>query len=192
MFTLTTEEQRKIKDYFEERVDKSSRDAMIAFLVGHPRYHTMNSWNQSTSYAHCIKLQRGLGLPIDVDDVKYDMIFCPVWTDHMGTLMSDFDTAHSHEWQVGINGRSDGYIVLYQGGVNHERPFCWSGRSIDQGEDFYEWDVESLIDRVNLVQDFDMLVSDIVMEFGAFCQNYDVVDETIMVPKTIQVLQEKP
>ena len=191
MFTLTTEEQRKIKDYFEEQVDKSSRDDMMAFLVGHPRYHTMNSWNQSTSYAHCIKLQRGLGLPKDIFDTMYGVVFCPYWTDHMGTLMSDFDIAHKHEWQVGTNGRSSGYMVLYQGGIKNGRPFCQPGRSTDQNEDFYEWDIESLRDRVLLVQDFDMLVSDIVMEFGAFCQNYDVVDKTIMVPKTIRVLQDK-
>ena len=41
--------------YYKE-VDKRYREAMTAFLKKHFRYHTMNSWNRSTSYANNIKL----------------------------------------------------------------------------------------------------------------------------------------
>ena len=40
---------------FYKKVDMRSREAMVAYLSGHFRYNTMNSWNQSTSYAHNVK-----------------------------------------------------------------------------------------------------------------------------------------
>jgi hypothetical protein len=41
---------------------------------------------------------------------------------HVNNLMVKFGRNHKHEWQVGFNGRSNGYIVLYSGGVNMEHP----------------------------------------------------------------------
>ena len=35
-----------------------TRKQMIDFLSDHFRYHTMNSWNNATSYARCVKLNR--------------------------------------------------------------------------------------------------------------------------------------
>lgn len=187
---LITKEQRIIKDHFEKRVNKASQKSMIDFLTDHFRYHTMNSWNQSTSYAHNIKLSH-LPLPNDIGETAWSMLDCQEWQDHMSDLMHNFDMAHNHEWQVGINGRSNGYIVLYQGGIKNNQPFVQSGRSLDQGEDFQDWDIDDLQDRVDIVHDFDMLVRDIVMDFGAFCRSYDVVNQVISVPKTIKCLREK-
>ena len=64
------------------------------------------------------------------------------------------------------------------------------GRGIDQGEDFLDWDIESLRDRTKLVQSFDQLCDDIVAELVRICTHYDVVEEEICVSKTIKVLQE--
>jgi len=191
MNPLTTEEQRTIKDHFEKRVNKASRQSMIDFLTNHFRYHTMNSWNQSTSYAHNIKLFR-LPLPNDIKETMYDMLDCPEWHRHMNNLMHDFDEAHNHRWQVGTNGRSGGYIVLYQGGIKKGgSPFVLPGKSLDQNEDFHNWDMDDLKSHVEIVQNFDRLVSDIIMDFGAFCRTYKVVDEEILVPKIVKVLREK-
>ena len=52
---------------YYKQVDKRSRTALIAFLKGHFRYHTMNSGNQSTSYANCIKLHQ-VDKPSDIDE----------------------------------------------------------------------------------------------------------------------------
>jgi hypothetical protein len=46
---------------FYRPVDLRSRAAMTAYLKNHFRYHTMNSWNRSTSYACNLKVNR-LGL----------------------------------------------------------------------------------------------------------------------------------
>lgn len=191
METLTTQEQRKIKDHFEQRVNKQSRKAMIDFLTGHFRYHTMNSWNRCTSYAHCIKLHM-LRLPLDIKETMYDMVFCDEWSDRMSSIMQTFDHEYDNYWQVRTNGRSGGYIVLYSGGANKNGIISLKpGKSIDQDEDFFDWDKEDLLARVNMISDFDRLVSDIVIDFAAFCRTYDVVDKKIMVPKTVQVLKEK-
>lgn len=189
MKTLTTEEQRKIKDHFEERINRASRKDMISFLKDHFRYHTMNSWNINTSYAHCIKINR-IDLPNDIDETKWDMLNCQEWNNHMYDLVNSFNDAHNYSWQVGTNGRSGGYLVLYQGGIKDGKIICYPGRSTDQNENFDDWEMDEIKARVNIIRDFDMLVSDIVIKFASFCRTYSVVDEIVMVPKTIQVLKE--
>ncbi len=190
MKTLTTEEQRKIKDHFEKRVDRQSRKYMTDFLINHFRYHTMSSWNRSTSYAHCIKLHH-LSLPNDILNTAYNMASNNEWQDRFGEIIYLFGLGQDDNWRVGTNGRSSGYIVLYKGIIENRRRSCLPGKSIDQDEDFHKWDMDELRTRVDLVRDFDMLASNIVMEFVSFCRTYDITDETIMVPKTVQVLREK-
>jgi hypothetical protein len=192
MNTLTTQEQQRIKDHFEVRVNRRSRKEMITFLTNHFRYYTINSCNQTTSYAHCIKLHHGnLGLPSDIGDVMYDMIYNPEWCDHMSDLINQFSQARNHTWQVGINGRSSGYLVLYQGCAKNKSIICYPGRSTDQDKNFHEWDMDELRMRVGLICDFDMLASDIAMDFTVFCRTYYIAEETVMVPKKVQVLREK-
>jgi len=63
------------------------------------------------------------------------------------------------------------------------------GRGLDQGEDFEEWSMDSLRERVKLVQEFDKLCDAIVAEFVRYCEEYVVVEKDIMVPKTVKVLE---
>lgn len=67
--------------------------------------------------------------------------------------------------------------------------FSQPGKSVDQNEDFSEWDMESLRERVKQVQEFDRLCDQIVDEFVYFCRNYDVVDKDILMPKSIRTLE---
>lgn len=102
---------------FHQPIDKRSRRAMTAFLQNHCRYNTMNSWNQSTSYANCIKLHH-VDKPSDVDgDTWWQMLEITEWHEAMRDLLDDFGRNHDWTWQAGINGRSGGYIVLYRGGI---------------------------------------------------------------------------
>ncbi len=66
----------------------------------------------------------------------------------------------------------------------------YPGRSTDQYEDFEDWSLEELRERVKLVQSFDQLCDDIVAELIYICENFEVVEQEICVPKTIRVLQE--
>jgi hypothetical protein len=102
--------------YYKE-VDKHNRKAMTAFLKKHFRYHTMNSWNRSTSYANNIKLYN-LDKPTDIDEQTWwEMLEITQWQERLSDLLEDFGRVHKWLWQAGINGRSGGYLVLYRGGI---------------------------------------------------------------------------
>jgi len=102
---------------FYKKVNIKKRGEMIAFLKNHFRYHTMNSWNRSTSYANNIKLYN-IDKPADIDsDTCWEMLGITNWHEKLNDLLEDFGRRHNWLWQTGINGRSGGYIVLYQGGI---------------------------------------------------------------------------
>lgn len=110
---------------FSRRVDKRSRAEMTAYLSGHFRYNTMNSWNRSTSYACNMKLYK-LGLDRETEDKLWDMIQVPEFYERLNERIEDFNRQHNYLWQAGWNGRSGGYLVLYQGGTKPSgyRSYC--------------------------------------------------------------------
>lgn len=203
---------------------------MIAYLVGHFRYDTMNSWNASTSYAAKVKIQHLTFPNNEVRNRAYDLLQTDEAFDNVRFIMQQFDEDHDYEWQVGFNGRSGGYIVLYHGGrkdtghksrctscgqlnftkieensnkcgrcnqptrVNLTAPrmqsFTLPGKSTDMGEDFVEWDMYSLKQRVKLVMEFDRMVEQCIKAFVDFCTNHEAVEETYHVPKTHLVAKE--
>jgi len=102
---------------YYKHVNKRSRKALIAFLRKHFRYHTMNSWNRSTSYANCVKLHQ-VDKPSDIDeDSWWQMLEVTNWHEILNDLLEDFARQYDFQWQAGINGRSGGYVVLYRGGI---------------------------------------------------------------------------
>ena len=110
---------------FSQRVDKRSRAEMTAYLSGHFRYNTMNSWNRSTSYACNMKLYK-LGLDRGTEDKLWDIIQVPEFYERLNERIEDFNRQHNYLWQAGWNGRSGGYLVLYQGGTKPSgyRSYC--------------------------------------------------------------------
>ena len=110
---------------FSKRVDKRSRAEMTAYLSGHFRDNTMNSWNRSTSYACNMKLYK-LGLDRETEDKLWDMIQVPEFYERLNERIEDFNWQHNYLWQAGWNGRSGGYLVLYQGGTKPSgyRSYC--------------------------------------------------------------------
>lgn len=114
-----------VRYLFSKRVDKRSRAEMTAYLAGHFRYDTMRSWNRSTSYACNMKLYN-LGLDRETVDKLWDMIQVPDFYDQLNELIEDFNRQHDYQWQAAWNGRSGGYLVLYQGGTEPSgyRSYC--------------------------------------------------------------------
>lgn len=110
---------------FSRRVDKRSREDMTAYLSGHFRYDTMNSWNRSTSYACNMKVYN-LGLDRETENKLWDLSQVPEFYDRLNELVEDFGRQHNYLWQAGWNGRSGGYLVLYQGGTkpSEYRSYC--------------------------------------------------------------------
>lgn len=93
-----------------------TRKEMEEYLSSHFRYYTMNNWNRSMSFARNIKIHN-IDAPKEIKDTMYDMLDVnDIWsTSGIEDLIDDFDYKHDFKFQIGTNGRSGGYLVLYQG-----------------------------------------------------------------------------
>lgn len=142
---------------FYQKVNKRSRAAMTGFLTQHYRYNTMNSLNCFTSYSNNVKIQN-LDIPSELQDLAYDVasgeVEAPDWDVFFARTVSDFYQRTGYH--IGFNGRSSGYLVLYEAEANEDGTYSlYPGRSIDMYDDFAGWDMQNLRGRVELVQDFD-------------------------------------
>ena len=90
-----------------------TKKQMAEYLKGHFRYDTMNGWNTSTSYAANVKL--GTFVPRDLMDKAYEILEQGEVFLNINERIREFDETHNYQYQVGFNGRSGGYLVLYQG-----------------------------------------------------------------------------
>lgn len=113
-----------MKQFFK-KVDMRSRKAMIAFLSGHPRYYTMNSWNREHSYSHDLKLYN-VGFDNETIGKLLDMLETEEYADAMRNCCQEFAEQHNFVWQAGFNGRCSGHLVLYSGGLEPSgyKSFC--------------------------------------------------------------------
>jgi len=164
-----------------------NKQQMAEYLRGHFRYDTCNSWNNATSYAAKVKIYNII--PKELQDKAFEILEQGEAIEAINQVLAQFDKAHDYIWQLGFNGRSGGYIVLYHGGIKGKQVFTQPGLATDQGEDFVDWDIELLRERVKLVKEFDRTVEKCKCIFIAYCKDFNVVEEEILVPKTIKVLQ---
>lgn len=215
---------------FSKNVDMRSRVSMTDYLSNHFRYPTMNSWNRSTSYANNVKVHK-LGLSGEQEDKLYKMLDMSEFYTYINDLLDDFALEHNYLWQVGFNGRSSGYLVLYQGfsKPSEYKSYCtecgqrnyksisetggnrcgrcgaearvdytvsplqigvYPGKSTDMDEDFEEWELYELRQRVKLVQEFDQLCDDVLATVVDLLENYEVEEMVVMKPHTVKVLRE--
>lgn len=275
--------------FYAKKVDTRSKKAMIEFLTGHFRYDTMSGWKAASSYANRIKINN-LGLTAQQVDAAFEMLDIDFWNE-IDWPIHDFTSEMYGEYTIGKNGRSGGYLVLYEsqykltghqsycrscGQQNYKRVYepassadkafieayvfrnngCWVdstylaeseiaaikladnekldiirtakkackestlgnkcgkcgasdkngrvnyttppkilsvlGRSIDRGEDFSdyeEWTLSKLRTRVELVQKFDQACDKIRNNFIDLLDNCKVVEDVVMVPKTVKRIE---
>lgn len=98
---------------FHKDVDLSSRKDMIEFLRNHMRYDLMNSWNRATSYANNIKIYN-LNISKEIREAFFEMLDTDIF-DEARDILDDFRDRYDGRYQIGVNGRSGGYLVLYNG-----------------------------------------------------------------------------
>jgi hypothetical protein len=67
--------------------------------------------------------------------------------------------------------------------------FTWPGRGMDMDEDFRDWSTEQLVERVELVVEFDRLCKRVVETYIQLCRDYRITETEIMVPETVKVLE---
>jgi len=139
------------------------------------RYHTMNSWNNSTAPAFNLKVYNVI--PQELQNKVFELMDCEDFYDEINTLIYLFDVEHNHNWQAGFNGRSGGYLVLYQGGIKDGRPFSYPGRGIDTE------DVPG-----NVLQSFTELAKNIVNCVIEMAKNNTITEEQYTVTKTRKVI----
>lgn len=71
------------------------------------------------------------------------------------------------------------------------RVVSYPGKGIDDDADFAEWSMYELRERVRLVQRFDRACDEALDLLIDMAREYEVVDATVMVPKTVRVLRER-
>lgn len=93
-----------------------TRKDMIAYLKGHFRYDTMNGWNRTTSYAVNIKLHHLTFPDKETENRAWDLLEVDQAFYGFHKVLREFAIRHDYRYQIGTNGRSGGYLVLYNGG----------------------------------------------------------------------------
>ena len=180
--------------FYTYNVDISSPKSMWNFLKEHYSYYTMNSWNRTRSIAHNVKLHR---LNLEGD-----------WTVAMKYLLDESDSGclqiciddeirefeeNNPYYEVGFNGRSNGYLVLYpKDKTTTVLPDCvddydtyedfkkdiksgWNGYRVS---DFYR----ELRDAVEIVREFDRLcdrLRDIVNDYSKRSFDADKLEDAL-------------
>lgn len=177
---------------FSKKVDLRSRKSMIDFLRNHFRYYTMNSWNRSTSYANNVKIYN-LSLPSDIENKAYALCMSEIHNNPVPFMIESlinefyFDTGYT----VGFNGRSSGYIVMYEAICENNVLKVYPGKSIDEDDDFEDWHIDDLKERTKLVKRFDKLCDDIRLALIDICKEYDINEKTICTEQKILCAEPK-
>lgn len=92
-----------------------TKTEMVAYLKGHFRYDTENSWNHASSYAAKVKVHSGW-IPCELMDKAYEMLEQRQVFAEIEDLFDEFAREYNWSFQPGWAGRSGGYIVLRRGG----------------------------------------------------------------------------
>jgi hypothetical protein len=166
-----------MKKFFVE-VDKSNKKEMIKFLINHVRYWTLSSWNKMSSYACNVKIYQ-MGFEREVSESLYNLTQLQEFFDDLDYIFDNFFYDTNKQYRIGFNGRSNGYLVLY----NNK-----SGNSIDH-TDILDWDIDQLKERVDLVQTFDKAIDEYISCCVYTAKNAKIVEETYTVEKTRQVIK---
>ena len=172
--------------FYQKGVDICNTKSMFNFLNNHFMYDTMNSWNGLKSIANNVKIYN---LKLEGDEwqalaaLERDDYFT------VNDMIEDWEYEHKY-YRVGFNGRSGGYLVLY----NKDNNRCVIPDRLigyDSYEDFkedykYYGTMEDakyeLREYVELVRDFDKLcdkIRDYVNELSKRDLKLDCLVNTI-------------
>ena len=157
----------KVEKFFQATgVDISNPKSMFEFLNNHFRYSTLNSWNRLESIANCVKVY-SMHLATDCWVALRYLEAEEYFT--VNDMIYQWECAHP-EYTVGFNGRSSGYLVLYnKGNMKSVVPEEFEG--YDSYEDWkedlkrYGYRVSDFMYKlrktVQLVRDFDLLCDEL-------------------------------
>lgn len=148
--------------FYVKGIDITNDKQMFNFLKDHYQYYTLNSWNGLKSIANNVKVYN---LKLSGNCYNALTFLQDDNYDNLNSMIEDWEYEH-RGYKVGFNGRSGGYLVLYNADDN---------RTVLPDEVDYNDDYESykemcreyfgsvkaarykLVEMVKLVQDFDRL-----------------------------------
>ena len=164
---------------FYKNVNKKSDKEMFKFLKEHFKYATLNYWNNLFSIANNVKVYK-LGLDYEILHLlELDNYFT------INTMIEDWEMVHNG-YKVGFNGRSCGYLVLYNDNNNKsvlDDYITDNSNYEDFKEDIkYNYDTlknyhNRLIEQVELVQEFDILCDNLLDECKYMLEHCKVVEK---------------
>lgn len=96
--------------FYQKGINKGHTKEVFNFLKSHYMYYTDNSWNVTKSIAHNVKLYN-LNLEGNIDNAQFFLQL----TDYseINDMIREWEEEHKG-YELGFNGRSDGYLVLYK------------------------------------------------------------------------------
>lgn len=143
--------------FYQKGIDITNAKQMWNFLHDHYQYYTMNSWNGIKSIANNVKVYN-----LKLSGNCYNALTFLQDDDYftVNMMISDWEADHPN-YRVGFNGRSGGYLVLYNDGNSKSILPCII-EDFDSYEDFKSWYrvkdyLYDLREYTKLVQDFDKL-----------------------------------
>lgn len=148
--------------FYVKGIDITNDKQMFNFLKKHYQYYTLNSWNGLKSIANNVKVYN---LKLSGNCYNALTFLQDDNYDNLNSMIEDWEYEH-RGYKVGFNGRSGGYLVLYNAIDNG----CVLPDDIEECVDYEEYkrfckeycgsvkaNRPELVEFVRLVQDFDKL-----------------------------------
>ena len=182
---------------YYKSVNKKSDKDMFNFLVNHFQYYTLNSWNNLISIANNVKIY-------NIEELDYDILEY-LELDNYYTINDTIETWEKEHngYKVGFNGRSCGYLVLYNKNNNKSVLDYYVEININSDYESFKQDIKEseygtlkeyhnkLVEQVELVQEFDKLCDDLIQVCLDLKNNYEIVEEEQTIVKKVSVLRKK-
>ena len=169
-------------NFFNQTKGIKTLNDKFNYVKNHYKYYTMNSWNGLWSVANNVKIYN-LGLSSEQQDKAYEFMECENFYDEINFLINDSGL------NVGFNGRSGGYLVLY----NKENNCCAvddSFYNFSSYKDFLNCEKEGeklrtsqencrciIENDFELVKAFDILCDDIRAQLIYTIENCEIITE---------------
>ena len=164
--------------FYKKGININHTKEAFNFIKDHFTYFTMSSWNRLRSIANNVKLYN-LDLGCDYTDA-YNAMEELDFNSTINEMISEWEANHS-EYGVGFNGRSDGYLVLYN--IENNRNVI-----PDYITDYDTWEEFKEDHRVvdykgeityytNLVREFDKLCDDMVAALKDTINTYKQINK---------------
>ena len=186
--------------YFDKTAGVKTLTGKFNYIKNHYTYWPYHSWNGGKNIANKVKVDE-MGLSRACLGKVFEMMDA----DHEGYwfYINDYLEYECEDkaLEVGFNGRSSGYLVLYA--EDKHKPNCLCGEYFDY-DSYKDWlaayaegwdyraaqaDLRYMIERdFEIVKKFDQLCDNMRENLIYMAENYEVEEETYTVTKTVKRL----